>query len=254
MLERTVEVPTPDGAMEVFITHPEAGGPFPPVVVYMDIWGVRDQLRDIARRIACVGYVAVLPNLYYRMGGEHFDYRNPDGTTTSLKDLPEAEQQKLQDYRTHLSDAMAIADTGALMDFLAGDDAVKPGPAGSVGYCMGGRHVLRVAGAFPETFVASASLHPTRLVTDDPDAPYRDAPKVRGAYYSGFGELDHYTPPEVIAEVEAAFAGQRADYTQLVHAGAAHGYAIADRDVYDPAAAYRDWERMFAMYDRMLRT
>ena len=94
--------------------------------------------------------------------------------------------------------------------------------------------------------MASASLHPTRLVTDDPDAPYRDAPKVRGAYYSGFGELDHYTPPEVIAEVAAAFAGQRADYTQLVHAGAAHGYAIADRDVYDPAAAYRDWRAAFS--------
>ncbi|MBS28132.1 MAG: hydrolase [Alphaproteobacteria bacterium] len=253
MHEKTIDVPTADGAMETFITHPERGGPFPPVIVYMDIWGVRDQLRDIARRIGCVGYVAVLPNLYYRIGGESFDYRNPDGTTTSLKALPEAEQQKLQDYRTHLSDAMVVADTGALMDFLAGEEAVKDGPAGSVGYCMGGRHVLRVAGAFPETFQASASLHPTRLVGDAPDAPFRDAPKVRGDYYSGFGELDHYTPPEVIAEVEAAFAGQLADYEQIVHAGAAHGYAIADRDVYDPQAACRDWERIFAMYDRVLR-
>lgn len=254
MLEKTVHVPTPDGAMETFITHPESGGPFPPVVVFMDIWGVRDQLRDIARRIACVGYAAVLPNLYYRMGGESFDYRNPDGTTTSLKDLPEAEQQKLQDYRTHLSDQMAVSDTGALMAYLAGDDAVRPGPAGSVGYCMGGRHVLRVAGAFPETFVASVSLHGTRLVTEDADSPHTEAPRVRGEYYSGFGELDHYTPPEVIAGVEAAFAGQSAAYEQIVHAGAAHGYAIADRDVYVPQAAYRDWERMFAMYDRGLRS
>jgi carboxymethylenebutenolidase len=253
MHEQTLEVPTADGTMETFLVHPEAPGAYPPVVIYMDIWGVREQLRDVARRIACVGYAVAVPNLYYRQGGVHFDYRNPDGTTASLKDLPEAEQKKLQDYWTHLTDPMAIADTGALLDCLDGLDAVKSGPAGSIGYCMGGRHVLRVAGAFPDRFRATASLHPTRLVTDAPDAPYRDAPKVRGSYYSGFGALDHYTPPEVIAAVEAAFAGQPANYRQLVHADAHHGYAIPDRDVYDKQAANRDWEIVFAMYDRELR-
>ncbi|MDA0784720.1 MAG: dienelactone hydrolase family protein [Proteobacteria bacterium] len=253
MHEKTVDVPTADGMMETFITHPEAGGPFPPVILFMDVWGIREQLRDIARQIACVGYVAVLPNLYYRMGGEHFDYRNPDGTTASLKDLPEAQQQKILDYRTHLSDPMAIADVAALLDYLGKDAAVRPGPAGSIGYCMGGRHVIRVAAAFPETFVAGASLHGTHLVTDAGDSPHLDAPRVRGMYYSGFGERDHYTPPETIAAVETAFAGQGCAYTQLVHPGAAHGYAISDRDVYDKQAAYRDWAHIFAMYDRMLR-
>lgn len=253
MHEKTVQVKAADGTMETFIVHPEDGGPFAPVIVFMDVWGIREQLRDIARQIACVGYVAILPNLYYRMGGEHFDYRNPDGTTTSLKDLPQEEQDRIQAYRTHLSDPMAVADTGALLAHLAGEDAVRPGPAGSIGYCMGGRHVIRVAGAFPETFVASASLHGTRLVTDDAASPHTEAPRVRGMYYSGFGENDHYTPPETIAGVAAAFAGQACEYSQLVHPGAAHGYAISDRDVYDKAAAYRDWERIFAMYDRMLR-
>lgn len=253
MFEKTVQVPTADGTMETFITHPEAGGPFAPVILFMDVWGIREQLRDIARRIACVGYAVALPSLYYRMGGAHFDYRNPDGTTASLKDLPEADQQKIQDYRTQLTDPMAVADAGALMEFLATDDAVKAGPAGSIGYCLGGRHVLRVAAAYPETFVASASLHGTRLVTDAADSPHLDAPRVRGMYYSGFGENDHYTPPETIAAVEAAFAGQNCDYTQVIHPGAAHGYAISDRDVYDQHAAYRDWAHIFAMYDRMLR-
>ncbi len=252
MHEQTIEVATGDGVMDTFLVHPETGGPRPAVVIYMDIWGVREQLRDIARQIACVGYAVAVPNLYYRKGGVHFDYRNPDGTTASLKDLPEEEQQKLQDFWTHLSDPMAIADTGALLYHLDGLDAVKTGPVGSVGYCMGGRHVLRVAAAFPERFRATASLHPTRLVTDAPDAPYRDAPKVRGTYYSGFGELDHYTPPEVIAAVGDAFAGQDVNYIERVHAGAHHGYAIPDRDVYDKRAAYRDWEIIFDMYAREL--
>lgn len=253
MLEKTVSVQTDDGVMETFITHPEGGGPFAPVVLFMDVWGIREQLRDMARQIACVGYTVVLPNIYYRMGGAHFDYRNPDGTTASLKDLPAADQEKIQAYRTHVSDPMAVADTGALLAYLDGEDAVRPGPVGSVGYCMGGRHVLRVAGAFPERFLASASLHGTRLVTDEPDSPHTEAARVRGMYYNGFGENDHYTPPETIAGIEAAFAGQACDYAQNIHPGAAHGYAISDRDVYDKQATYRDWAHIFAMYDRVLR-
>lgn len=253
MIEKTVQVPTEDGVMETFITHPEKGGPFAPVILFMDVWGIREQLRDIARQIACVGYTVALPNIYYRMGGEHFDYRNPDGTTASLKDLPAADQERIQAYRTHVSDPMAVADTGSLMEFLAKDDAVKPGPAGSVGYCMGGRHVLRVAGAFPQTFVASACLHGTRLFVEEGDSPHSEAPRVRGMFYNGIGENDHYAPAETVAAVEAAFAGQDCDYTQIIHPGAPHGYAIPDRDAYDKQATYRDWEHIYAMYDRMLR-
>jgi carboxymethylenebutenolidase len=118
---------------------------------------------------------------------------------------------------------------------------------------MGGRHVLRAAGAYPDRFRATVSLHPTRLVGDDgPDAPYRDAPKCRGAVYIGWGERDHYTPPEVIETVGTAFRGQPVAYDELVHRGVDHGYAIPDRDVFDKHAAARDWERAFAMYRRVL--
>lgn len=52
MKERRVDINTPSGAMETFIVHPSEGGPFPAVVLYMDVWGIREALRDIARRIA----------------------------------------------------------------------------------------------------------------------------------------------------------------------------------------------------------
>jgi carboxymethylenebutenolidase len=68
MYERTVDIPTADGRMETFIAHPEEGEPFAPVVVYMDVWGLREELCDIARKIAMVGYYVLLPDLYYRQG------------------------------------------------------------------------------------------------------------------------------------------------------------------------------------------
>jgi dienelactone hydrolase len=54
--------------MEAFATHPEQHGPFPAVVVFMDIWGLREELFDIARRVATVGYYFIVPDFYSRQG------------------------------------------------------------------------------------------------------------------------------------------------------------------------------------------
>ena len=67
MIERHVDIATTDGAMNSFVVHPEEGGPFPAVLFYMDAPGKREELHDMARRLAAVGYYVVLPNLYYRV-------------------------------------------------------------------------------------------------------------------------------------------------------------------------------------------
>ena len=68
MKDRIVEIPTKAGRMPTFVTHPEQDGPFPPVIVFMDVWGVRDELYDIARRIGTIGYYAMVPDFYCRQG------------------------------------------------------------------------------------------------------------------------------------------------------------------------------------------
>ena len=77
MIEQTLDIGTGEGAMETFFNRPEAGGRFPAVIVYMDIWGVREELFDIARRIAAAGYCGIVPDLYYREGRKRFDTRGP---------------------------------------------------------------------------------------------------------------------------------------------------------------------------------
>jgi carboxymethylenebutenolidase len=68
MIEATVDITTADDAMETFICRPERGGPYPAVFLLMDAHGIREELRDMARRLATVGYYVLLPNLYYRAG------------------------------------------------------------------------------------------------------------------------------------------------------------------------------------------
>ena len=68
MIEQTLDITTKAGAMETFICHPERGGPFPAVFVLMDAPGIREELRDMARRLGTVGYYVLLSNLYHRAG------------------------------------------------------------------------------------------------------------------------------------------------------------------------------------------
>ena len=68
MRELTIDLPTPDGQMQTFICHPERCGPHPAVFFLMDAPGIREELRDMARRLATSGYYVLLPNLYYRHG------------------------------------------------------------------------------------------------------------------------------------------------------------------------------------------
>src|SRR6266850_7015321 len=68
MIEQTLDIATADGAMETFVCRPERTAPFPAVFLLMDAPGIREELRDMARRLATVGYYVLLPNLYFRAG------------------------------------------------------------------------------------------------------------------------------------------------------------------------------------------
>ena len=252
MKERFIDIPTPSGAMQTFITHPERSGPFPAVVIYMDIWGVREELFDIARRVATVGYYCAVPDLYYRNGRVRHDFRNENGRTISANRLDPKQLAAAQASRDSITDAMVVDDTGALLDFLDRGEPAHAGAMGCTGFCMGGRHVFRVAANFPERFRASASVHGTHLVTQKEDAPFLSAGKLRGELYCGFGEKDPHAAPHILAALDETMKGCAVRYRPQVHAGAEHGYALPDRDVYDKRATNRDWEIIFSMFRSQL--
>lgn len=134
MRNRFVEIPTPDGAMDTFITRPEEGGPFPAVVVFMDIWGVREELFEIARRIGTVGYYCMVPDLYHRQGGIRYEYRDANNRMISLNRLDEARFNEILATRGGLTGAMVVEDTGALIDFIDDGEPASTDAMGSVGY------------------------------------------------------------------------------------------------------------------------
>ncbi len=253
MRERWADIPTDDGAMRALITSPEEGGPFPAVLFYMDFWGLREELFDIARRVATVGYCGVVADFYHRLGGAvGSEFRDDAGRMVSLDRLERERQEAVLAPMLQTPDAHIVADTGAILRFLGTSGAARIDAVGGVGWCMGGRHVLQAAGHYPQHFRAAASLHGTMLVRDDAASTHRLADRFRGEVYCGFGERDPYTPPATIAAMAAAMASSPARYRAEIHPGAAHGYALPDRDIYDKRATNRDWELIFAMFRRQM--
>jgi carboxymethylenebutenolidase len=250
--ERFVEIATSDGRMETFVTHPEQGCPFFPVILYMDVWGVREELYDLARRVATVGYYGMVPDFYYRQGKIRSTFINDKGERISLARLSKEDQAKVLEPASKLADSMVVEDTGAILKFLRdGGDPVKPQAVGGIGYCMGGRQVMQAAVRYPE-FRATASLHGTTLISDRPDSPHLGVDKLCGELYCGFAEFDHYAPLPMIEELGALLAPCGVKYTREIHKGAEHGYALPDRDIFDKRAAERDWELIFAMFHRQI--
>jgi len=250
MMERHIDIATPSGAMETFAVHPSEGGPHPAVILYMDVWGIREELLDIARRIATVGYYCVVPDFYYRQGRVRNEFRNEKNQMISLDRLDEQRKQLVLAPLAKLTDAMVIEDTDCVLRFIDRGEPVRPGPVGVVGYCMGGRHVFRVMGHFPQRIRASACLHGSLIVTDDGDSPHLSAMKGAGELYCGLAEKDrHAQMPTIKALNETSWNLQ---YRYELHKGAHHGYALPDRDVFDKHAFNRDWELIFAMFRRQI--
>lgn len=252
MIESMADIVTPDGRMDAFVTHPQEGGPFPSVLILMDIWGLREELFDIARKVAVTGYHCMVPNFYYRQGPVRFTFRDAQGRMMSFDNLPAADQAAMHKQIATNKDDLTMKDFRSVLDFLR-TEPVKDGPKGLIGYCLGGRYALQAAAHYPGDFLASASMHGTRLVSDAPLSPHKLVAGCRGEIYCGFAEHDQLAPLATRQALEEAFSGNpNVRYRAEVHAGAEHGYSLPDRDIYDKRASDRDWEIIFPMLRRVI--
>ncbi len=231
--------------MDTFVTHPERDGPFPAILFYMDAPGIREELRDMARRLATAGYAVVLPNLYYRAGtGTTFDQ------TELRKEGPERERMWQLMYS--LNNALVMDDTRALLAFIDEQPYARADGIGCVGYCMSGQYVFTAAAEFPDRIAAMASLYGVGLVTDRPDSPHLRVARISAEMYFGCAEVDSYAPPEVVSQLERALLASTTLFEVELYPGTEHGFAFPKRPVYDKPAAERHWERLFALFHRRL--
>ncbi len=241
MIEEVRDIATRAGAMETFICHPERNSPHPPVLMLMDAPGIREELYDMARRLATVGYYVLLPNLYYRAGRD--TKYGPDVTTKGS-----AEQARMRVVRTKMTIPPVMDDVADMLGFIDTQPAAKSGPVGTHGYCMSGPYALAAAARYPDRIAAAASFYGTWLVSDAVESPHLNLARAQGELYIACAEHDELAPLPMVAELKGLFEKSGNSGELEMYPAVHHGFAFPQRWCYDRPAAERHWERLIALY------
>jgi carboxymethylenebutenolidase len=242
MQSSTVDIPTPDGVADAYLTRPD-DQPHPGVLFLMDAFGLRPRIDEMADRIAERGYVVLAPNVFYRAG------RSP---LFQLPDLSDPDQrasffQSLRPLIDQLTPDAVGRDGGAYLDYLA---RFAPGPVAITGYCMGARVAWRIAAAHPDRVAALAGFHSGGLATDAPDSPHLSAGKLRAEVYLGHADEDPSMTADQIATLDKALDDAGVPHVTEVYEGARHGYTMSDGSAYNETAAERHFDALFDLLER----
>ena len=242
MKERHIEITSQHGVIPSFFVTPEDPGLWPAIILYMDAPGIREELRNIARRIAKQGYACILPDLYHRYGMLRFDLpRRGDGMSAVIRAA-----------YLNLKDDDINQDTAGVIGFLEAQPEVRPGKIGSIGFCMSGRFATVAARDFPDRFACAACLYGTRMVTEEEDSPHHDLSGIKAEMYYGFGDLDQTTPPNYIQTFRESLDRAGVNYSMDIFEGVDHGYSFVERALYNAHAAESSWVKTFDLFKRNL--
>jgi carboxymethylenebutenolidase len=213
----TLEIPTPDGTLNGYLALPEAGAG-PGLIVLQEIFGVGDYIKSAADRLAQIGYVALAPDLYWRI--------EPNATPGDLDEAMQFAQQ--------LDHERAVQDSIAALNTLRGRPEVTNQAAGVVGFCLGGTLAFGVAiHGDPETVVSYyGSGVPDML---------GEADAITCPVLLHFGGADQFIPRERVDRV-AQFAQTRPSLECHIQEGAGHAFDNPSPMFHNPDAAARAWE------------
>jgi len=249
MVDTDVSVTTPSGTCDAALIHPKGNGPFPAVILFADVFGLRPTMREMAARLAASGgYAVLVPNPYYRT-------TKAPGLPMTLDFNSPADREMIAKVRGPLTDDAVTSDTVAYVKFLDSQPRVnKRAKMGVFGYCMGGPFTMQAAAANPERIGAGASFHGGGLVTDKPDSPHLKVPKMKAQFYFAVAMNDDQRQPDAKTKLDEAFKAAKLPAKIEVYDGCLHGWCVKDmpaqagKPIYNEAQAERAWGELTGLF------
>jgi len=218
-----IEVPAGGGTMPAFLARPKDGAKAPGVLVIQEAFGLNGHIKDVTRRVAAEGYVALAPDLYWR-GGK--------GRTAGYDDLPTA-----IGLMQSLKDGDIVADVGGAIAYLEKEPSVRADRIGITGFCMGGRVSYLSACELPDKIKASVPFYGGGI-------PIDKTAKLRCPVLAFFGEKDAFIPLDSVEQLKAEAKRHGKSVEVVVYPGADHGFFCNERGSYQKAAAEDAWTRL----------
>ena len=209
-----------------YLARPAGAGPFPGLVVIHEWWGLNEQIKDLAGKLAREGYVALAVDLYR-------------GRVT-------ADPSEAHELMRGLPEDRAIRDLKAAAAYLRSRSDVLGDRIGSIGWCMGGGYSLTLA--IHQRDLAACVIYYGRLATDKSLLNQIGAP-VLGL----FGEQDRGIPPSAVRAFDRAMNSLGKQTEIHIYPGAGHAFANPTRPSYRQDAAADAWKRTLAFFSKRLK-
>jgi carboxymethylenebutenolidase len=226
------------GNMPVYFARPANVTNPPVILVFMEIFGLHEWVKDVTRRVGHLGAFAVAPNYYFR-------YETNGVDLTKFDDM-----QKLFPIVNAKSDTELFADLDATVAWAKsqGGDTSR---LGIIGFCRGGRNVWHYSTHNPN-LKAGVAFYGTLIDKNDaaPKSSIDLAPEVKEPVLGLYGEADTGITPDQVNKMEAALkaAGKTAEFHE--YPGAPHGFVADYRPSYRKEAAEDAWNQMAAWFKK----
>jgi len=228
--DRMTSFPSEGVTMSGYVARPHGKGPHATILVVQEWWGLNEHIKDIARRFAHEGYVAIAPDLFSRLGHKVTTDSNEAGK------LMQALQQ---------SDG--LKDLRATVTYVKSLDGVDPNHIGVIGFCMGGSYALML----PCTTAAIKAAAVFYGQVPDPDAPLKNL--VAPVLFI-YGEDDGWITKSDVQRLRDASRKYNKPAEVITYPGCPHAFFNDTRqEVYRPAAAQDAWNRTLSFFRQHLQ-
>ena len=230
-----VKIPVADGEIPGYRAMPDKGRKFPVVLVVQEIFGVHEHIRDLCRRFAKAGYVAVAPELYARQGD-----------VSKISDW----KQIFSEVVSKVPDAQVLSDLDATLRWAGKSSSGDVKRAAVTGFCWGGRIVWLYAAHNPKLKAGVAwygrlSGQPTEL---QPKYPLDVVAQLKAPVLGLYGGKDQGIPLEDVEKMRTALSAAKNPSEIVVFPDAPHGFLADYRPSYRPAEAADGWAQCLAWF------
>ena len=225
-----VKIPVADGSIPGYRAMPSSGGPFATVLVVHEIFGVHEHIKDICRRLAKLGYLAVAPALYAR-----------EGDVGRMSDM-----QEIMKVVGKVPDHQVASDLDSTVVWAKSTGKADTGKLAITGFCWGGRQVWLYAAHNPALKAGVAWYGPLERPKTEmtPDNPIDFMQKINAPILGLYGGADLGIPVAQVDAMRAALKAAGKPSEIIVYPDAPHGFNADYRPSYRPDAARDGWKRM----------
>jgi carboxymethylenebutenolidase len=230
-----VKISVADGEITGYCARPDSDGPFPVALIAYEVFGLQEHIKDICRRFAKEGHLAIAPDLYHRQGD-----------VSKLTDF-----EAIFKIVSKVPDAQVMSDLDAAVAWADKNkgDAKK---LGVTGFCWGGRIVWLYAAHTPNLKAGAAWYGP--LVRDStelqPKNPIDLVPELKAPVLGLYGEQDQGIPLDTVDKMREALKKAGNPSEIIVYPDAPHGFFADIRPSYRKEAAQDGWRRLLAWFKK----